>query len=67
MRINRRTLAACGAAALATGAAVVAATHADAAGPKNNFHMQRSPGIVAAGCLPHAQARVVVQTTGRSR
>ena len=64
MRINRRTLAACGAAALATGAAVVGATHADAAGPKNIFHMQRSPGIVAAGCLPHAQARVVVQNEG---
>ncbi len=64
MRINRRTLAACGAAALATGAAVVGATHADAAGPKNIFHMHRSPGIVAAGCLPHAQARVVVQNEG---
>jgi hypothetical protein len=64
MRINRRTLAACGAAALATGAAVVGATHADAAGPKNIFHMRPSPGIVAAGCLPHAHARVVVQNDG---
>jgi hypothetical protein len=64
MRINRRTWAACGAAALATGAAVVGSTHADAAGPKNIFHMHRSPGIVAAGCLPDAQARVVVQNQG---
>ena len=64
MRFNRRTWAACGAAALATGAAIAVSTHADAAGPKNIFHLQRSPGIVAAGCLPHATARVVVQNDG---
>jgi hypothetical protein len=64
MRINRRTLAATGAAALATGAAVVGSTHADAAAHKNVFGMHRSPGIVAAGCLPHAKARVVVQNKG---
>ena len=64
MRLNRRTMAACGAAALATGAAVVGSTHADAAGPKNGFGMHRSPGIVAAGCVPKAHARVVVQREG---
>ena len=64
MRFNRRTMAACGAAALATGAAIAVSTHADAAGPKNIFHMHRSPGIVASGCVPHAKARVVVQSQG---
>ena len=64
MRINRRTMAACGAAALATGAAIAGATHADAAGPKNAFSMQRSGPIVAAHCVPHAKARVVVQNEG---
>ncbi len=64
MKLNRRTMAACGAAALATGAAIAGTSHADASGPKNIFHLQRSPGIVAAGCLPDAQARVVVQNEG---
>src|SRR4029077_4078250 len=64
MKLNRRTMAACGAAALVTGAAIAGTSHADASGPKNIFHLQRSPGIVAAGCLPHAQARVVVQNEG---
>src|ERR1700712_22524 len=65
MKLNRRTLAACGAAALATGAAFAGlSSHADASGPKNIFHLHRSPGIVAAGCLPDAQARVVVQNEG---
>ncbi len=64
MRFNRRIMAACGAAALATGAAIAVSTHADAAGPKNIFHMHRSPGIVASGCVPHAKARVVVQNQG---
>ena len=64
MRINRRTLAACGAAALATGAAVAGSTQANADGPKNVFAMHRSPGIVTAGCVPDAKAKVVVRNEG---
>jgi hypothetical protein len=64
MRINRRMLAACGAAAMATGAAVAGSMHADASAPKNVFAMHRSPGTVAAGCLPHARANVVVRRAG---
>ena len=64
MRINRRTLAACGAAALATGAAVAGSTQANADGPKNVFAMHRSPGIVTAGCVPYAKAKVVVRNEG---
>lgn len=64
MRFNRKVLAACGAAAMATGAAMTVATHADAAGKANVFQMHRSPGIVAAGCLPDAKARVTVRNHG---
>jgi hypothetical protein len=52
------------AAVIASGAAVVATTHADAATKTNTFHMQRSPGIVAAGCLPHAKAKVTIRNRG---
>jgi hypothetical protein len=64
MRINRRMAAAFGAAAMASGAAITAATHADASTTANVFHMQRSPGIVAANCLPHARATVFVKNQG---
>jgi hypothetical protein len=49
---------------MATGAAMTAVTHADAASKTNTFHMHRSPGIVAAGCLPYAKAKVTVRNRG---
>ncbi|HEY2877404.1 hypothetical protein [Nocardioides sp.] len=52
------------AAVIASGAAIVATSHADAASKTNNFQMHRSPGIVAAGCLPDAKAKVSVRNRG---
>ncbi|MBO0847308.1 MAG: hypothetical protein J2P22_18050 [Nocardioides sp.] len=49
---------------MATGAALAAATHADASSKTNTFHMHRSPGIVAAGCIPDATAKVTVRNRG---
>lgn len=61
--INRK--AAAGVLALAaTGAAVAGVTTANAAGSANTFHLQRSQGIVTAGCLPHARARVSITSRG---
>jgi hypothetical protein len=61
---NRRRAATWTAALIASGAAVVATTHADAASKTNTFRMHRSPGIVAAGCLPDATAKVTIQRKG---
>ena len=64
MRINRRTLAATGAAALATGAAVVGATHADAAGPEERLRHAPLARHRRGGLPAPRQARVVVQNQG---
>jgi hypothetical protein len=61
---NTRRATAWAAAVIASGAAVVATTHADAASKTNDFRMQRSPGIVAAGCLPDAKAKVSIRNRG---
>jgi hypothetical protein len=61
---NRRRVTSLVAVLIASGAAVVATTHADAASKANNFRMQRSPGIVAAGCLPDAKAHVSIRNHG---
>ena len=61
---NTRRATAWAAAVIASGAAIVATTHADAASKTNNFQMQRSPGIVAAGCLPDAKAKVSIRNRG---
>src|SRR4051794_29559365 len=61
---NRRRATSLVAVLIASGAAVVATTHADAASKADNFHMQRSPGIVAAGCLPDAKAHVSIRNHG---
>jgi hypothetical protein len=61
---NRRKVTTVAAALIASGAAVAATTHADAASKTNTFRMQRSPGIVAAGCLPHAKAKVTIRNRG---
>jgi len=61
---NRRKATTLVAALIASGAAVVATTHADAAGSTNTFRMHRSPGIVSAGCLPDAGAKVTIRNQG---
>ena len=62
--MNKLTIAA-GAVALATAGLGIAQTStADAGGGRLNFGLQRSPGIVAAGCLPNAAARVTVKHDG---
>jgi len=61
---NTRRASACAAAVIASGAAIVATTHADAASQTNTFRMHRSPGIVAAGCLPDAKAKVSIRNRG---
>ena len=62
--INPRKATIWAGALIASGAAIIATTHADAAGDSIKFRMQRSPGIVAAGCLPDAKAKVVVRNHG---
>jgi len=52
------------AALMASGAAVVATTHADAATKTDTFRMHRSPGIVSAGCVPDAKAKVSITSQG---
>jgi hypothetical protein len=64
MKFDKRSVAACGAALAATGAAVAGVSQANASGPANVFHMHRSPGIIAAGCLPDATARVTIRNEG---
>jgi hypothetical protein len=61
---RRRKATAWVAALMASGAAVVATTHADAATKSLTFHLHRSPGIVSAGCLPDARAKVTVTSKG---
>lgn len=46
------------------GLALGGARAAGADGSRNTFQMVRSPGIVTAGCLPHAGAKVTIRTTG---
>jgi len=61
---NTRRATAWAAAVIASRAAIVATTHADAASQTNTFRMHRSPGIVAAGCLPDAKAKVSIRNRG---
>jgi hypothetical protein len=61
----RKRHIAIGAVVLATaGLGAVQTSSADAGGGRINFALQRSPGIVNAGCLPHAAARVTVRHDG---
>jgi hypothetical protein len=62
--INRRTAAAGALALAAVSVGVLGSTSADAAGTQNRFAMQRSPGIVTAGCLPNAKAKVTIHSEG---
>ncbi len=56
---------AAGALALAAAAAgILGSASADASGGHISFAMQRSPGVVAAGCLPKAKAHVTVSHIG---
>ncbi len=56
--MNTRTMTVGAVAVLAAGAGLVGSANADASGGRTSFTMQRSPGIVKAGCLPHASAKV---------
>jgi hypothetical protein len=60
----RTTIAAGGLAVATLGAGLVGASSADAGGGATSFALQRSPGIVKAGCLPNAAARVTVKHDG---
>lgn len=63
---KRRLLAVGATAAASLGAiGVVSAGSADAGGSQISFGLQRSPGIVTAGCLPNAAARVTVKHEGQ--
>jgi hypothetical protein len=62
--MNTRTVAAGALALAAAGTAVLGASNADATSSRNTFSMHRSPGIAAAGCLPHARAKVSVRNDG---
>jgi hypothetical protein len=58
----KKRLIAVGAVALATaGFGAIQTSTADAGGGRISFALQRSPGIAAAGCLPHAAGRVTVR------
>jgi hypothetical protein len=61
----RKRLIAITAVTLATaGFGAVQTSTADAGGGRISFALQRSPGIAAAGCLPHAAGRVTVRHDG---
>jgi hypothetical protein len=63
--MRTRTTFAAGALAAATlGTGLIGSSSADASGGATSFAMQRSPGIVASGCLPHAAARVTIRHDG---
>jgi hypothetical protein len=49
---------------LALGTGLAGTSSADASGGRTSFSMQPSPGIVAAGCLPNAAARVTIKHDG---
>lgn len=61
--MNRRTIAASALTLGALGAGVLGTSSAGATST-TDFSMQRSPGIVTAGCLPNARAHVTVLTSG---
>ena len=64
--MKKRTIA-MGAVALATaGLGLAQTSSADASGGRIDFALQRSPGIVAAGCLPYAWLASPSSTTARS-
>lgn len=62
--MNRRIIAAGALALGAVGGGAFGASHAGATASSTTFPMQRSPGIVTAGCLPKAHARVTVTPNG---
>ena len=63
--MNARHLTVGAVALLAAGTGIVgSSSSADAGGPRTTFTMQRSPGIVTAGCLPNASAKVVLRHDG---
>ena len=63
-KLSVKLAAAIGAAALGAASLGVAAANAGSQHPRAVFSMQRSPGIVAAGCVPNARARVVIKSAG---
>ncbi|HEY7042384.1 MAG TPA: hypothetical protein VH419_01820 [Nocardioidaceae bacterium] len=65
MKIKKRTAAVLSAAGLAAAALpLTMAGHGEAAPDATHFRMIRSSGVVAAGCLEHAGARVTVTPKG---
>ncbi|WP_139142711.1 hypothetical protein [Humibacillus sp. DSM 29435] len=62
--MKTRSIAAGALALAAVGTGFASASSAGASGPHTSFTMQRSPGIVAARCLPQAKARVTVTHDG---
>lgn len=62
--MNARTITAGALALAAAGVGIAGTTGADASGGQTSFRMQRSPAIVAAGCVPQATARVLIKHDG---
>ncbi len=62
--MKRRTIAAGVFAVAAAATGILGSASADASGGYNSFTMQRSPGIVAAKCLPAAKANVTIVHNG---
>jgi hypothetical protein len=62
--MKKRTIAVSAIALATAGLGLAQTSNADASGGRLNFALQRSPGIAAAGCLPHASARVTVKHDG---
>ncbi|MEO5744149.1 MAG: hypothetical protein ABIQ53_06095, partial [Terracoccus sp.] len=63
--MKTRSIAAGALALAAVGTGFASASSAGASGPHTSFTMQRSPGIVAARCLPQAKAKVTVTHDGQ--
>lgn len=63
-KLRTKVATAVGAAALGAATLGVASADAGQNHPRINFAMQRSAGIVAAGCVPHAGAYVSVKQAG---
>ena len=62
--MNKTTIAVGAVTLVTAGLGLAQSSSADASGGRISFGLQRSPGIVAAGCLPNAGARVSVRHDG---
>jgi hypothetical protein len=63
-KLNLKVATAVGAAALGAASLGAAAADAGTHHPRTQFAMQRSAGVVAAGCVPHAGAYVSIKNAG---